>query len=191
MSAAAMTRTGPIHELQQELVAEFARDPRGRGVAKLLAAYAAAHDDWRAYALESDGGYTRNLVARTEAFELIVLCWRAGQESPIHCHAGQHCWMAVIDGEFEEVQYDAPADVRPGPLQPVSSRSYGRGKVAYIHDDIALHIVRPKAGGSGCSLHLYSRPIDTCRIYDPRSGAVQTKTMSYHSVHGVVGARWA
>ena len=32
-------------------------------------------------------GYARNLVCRTPSFELLVLCWRPGQESTIHDHA--------------------------------------------------------------------------------------------------------
>ena len=32
--------------------------------------------------------YARNLACRTPFFELLVLCWRPGQESTIHDHGG-------------------------------------------------------------------------------------------------------
>ncbi|MEY2747410.1 MAG: hypothetical protein RL112_2452 [Planctomycetota bacterium] len=174
-----------LDQLVSLLVAEFARDPRGKGVAKLLATYAAAHEDWRAYALFAPDAYTRNLVARHEAFELIVLCWQKDQESPVHNHAGQQCWMAILDGDIEEIQFEEPRDGHHGPLKRTSSRVCARGKVAYIDDDIALHVVRPVPGTAGCSLHLYSRPIETCGVYDADTGVVSQRTMRYHSVRGV------
>lgn len=182
--------TQPLRALEQALIEEFARDARGKGVAKLLAAYSSGgHEDWRAYAHFEADHYTRNLVARHADYELIVLCWRAGQASPIHCHSQQQCWMAILDGQIEEQQYDQPVPGHAGPLTLRAARTYAQGKVAYIDDDIALHLVRPVAGRDGCSLHLYSKPIETCGIYDPATGAVQTRVMRYYSVGGVVQAR--
>jgi cysteine dioxygenase len=177
----------PIDALVDALTAEFARDARGRHAAQLLAEYAAAHDDWRRFAHFSTEFYTRNLVRRCDAFEMIVLCWSPGQTSPIHDHAGQRCWMTILDGSIEEVQYAWPRT--SGRLVESGRREFARGKVAYVDDDIGLHCVRPAAGGPGVSLHLYSRPIDVCRTYDERTGAVLERTMLYHSVAGVPAAR--
>jgi len=180
--------TQHLDQLVSALVAEFARDTRGKAVAKLLASYAAQHDDWRSFALFAPDAYTRNLVARHESFELIVLCWQKDQESPVHNHAGQQCWMAILDGDIEEIQFEEPRAGHAGPLKRTSSRVCARGKVAYIDDDIALHVVRPVPGTMGASLHLYSRPIETCGIYDPDTGKVSQRTMRYHSVRGVLAA---
>lgn len=179
--------TTPIENLVQDLLEEFRADPRGRRAAQRLATYALAHDDWRRFAHFRPDVYTRNLVARNERFEMLVLCWSPGQESPVHDHAGQHCWMGVLDGVVEETQYDFPA--APGPaLRERATRAFERGQVAYIHDDIGLHRVRAGAGGAGVSLHLYSKPIDTCRVFDARTGQVLEKTLLYHSVGGVLSA---
>ena len=172
----------PILRLESALLSEFLRDPRAPRAAKLLAAYAVEHDDWRRYALFDDALYTRNLVARNAEFEMLVLCWSEGQASPIHNHAGQSCWMAVLDGQIEEVLYAVPSAPRPGPLEPLRSRRYAPGEIAYIDDDIALHRVRPAAGSAGVSLHVYSKPIDTCRIYDESTGRVEERRLAYHSV---------
>ena len=40
--------------------------------------------------------YTRNLVAATDDFDLILLCWNPGRQSPIHDHSGSHCHMKVV-----------------------------------------------------------------------------------------------
>ena len=171
-----------MQQLVTDLLAEFERDPRGRKAAQRLAQYGASAVDWKRYAHFDPGVYTRNLVARNEHFEMLVLCWSAGQQSPIHDHSGQHCWMAILDGLVEETQYRLPT--QPGALIEGASKTFERGQVAYIHDDIGLHRVRPAGGANAVSLHLYSRPIDVCKVFDPATGRVLEKTLLYHSVDG-------
>ncbi|MCY2960870.1 MAG: cysteine dioxygenase family protein [Planctomycetota bacterium] len=171
----------PIAALQRALSAEFDRDARGPRVAAILAEYTRLHDDWRAFAHFAPDRYTRNLVGRTAAYELLVLCWDAGQSSPIHDHAGQNCWMGVLEGRIEEVQYELPPRGFVGPLRRLGARVYEPGKVAYISDDIALHLVRPAHGRRGVSLHLYAQPIATCHVYDEATGLVLPRELTYHT----------
>lgn len=171
----------PIAALQRALTAEFERDARGPRAAAILAEYAQRHDDWRAFAHFAPNQYTRNLVGRTAQYELLVLCWEAGQASPIHDHAGQNCWMAVLEGRIEELQYEFPSAGSAGPLVPGCARTFEKGKVAYIHDDIALHLVRPADGRRGISMHLYARPIETCHAYDAATGRVLPRVLTYHT----------
>ena len=102
-----------IERLQQELHEELERDPRGRQVARLLSRYAAGSEDWRRFALFSPEAYARNLVCSNELYAIMVVCWGEAQVSPIHNHAGQQCWMAVLEGDVE-------------PLNARSSRSTTR-----------------------------------------------------------------
>ncbi|MBL8862285.1 MAG: cysteine dioxygenase family protein [Planctomycetes bacterium] len=171
----------PIVALQRALAGEFERDPRGPRAAAILGAYARQHVDWRGFAHFAPGCYTRNLVARTEHYELLVLCWQPGVESPIHDHAGQHCWMAVLEGRIEEVHYAWPEPDARGAMRARGSRVFEAGQVAYIDDGIALHLVRPADGRLGVSLHLYARPIERCLAYDAATGAVLPRQLTYHS----------
>jgi cysteine dioxygenase len=168
--------------LVEQLDRELARDPRGGQVAALLEGYAGVAADWRPYALFDPRTYARNLVRASEVYELLVICWQAGQASPIHDHQGQRCWMAVLEGTIEETLYREPAG--RGPLIRGPVRCYGRGSVAFITDDMGLHEIRP-VGGPAVSLHLYSRPIRECRIFDRDSGEVTERALVYHSVAGV------
>jgi hypothetical protein len=36
--------------------------------------------------------YTRNLIDKTELYELIAICWEVGQSSSVHNHRDQNCW---------------------------------------------------------------------------------------------------
>lgn len=83
-------------------VRRVATTPQMRpAVLELMTSFATHHqraagDDaaWRPFALFGADHYVRNCVLRTEAFELLVLCWAPGQESRIHDHATSS-WCAL------------------------------------------------------------------------------------------------
>lgn len=161
---------------------ERARTSGGAEVAALLRAYASCEKSWRGYANFREDTYSRNLIWRCGDFELLLLCWNANQCSPIHDHAGQHCWMAVLEGHLEEVHFSGSKGEEP--VQEGRVMAYPAGKVAYIHDDIALHLIRPAGGRRAVSLHLYSNPIDACRIFCPETGEPSSIRVGYHTVRG-------
>lgn len=176
---------GAIEQLTEDLTQEFARDPKGAGVVALLEAYCKSEDDWKRFAHFAPEGYTRNLVTRTDGFDLIVLCWDKGQESPIHNHEAQRCWMGVLEGLLDETHCYERAE---GPPERREPKTYAKGQVAFIMDDIALHIIGAAGDAPGVSLHLYAQPYDECNIYCPETGKVSRKQLSFHSRGGVVGA---
>ncbi len=90
--------------------------------------------------------------------------------------------MAVLEGEMEEVHYRTPTGA--GALQEGAVRRFARGQVAYIADEIALHLVRPASERRAVTLHLYSSPIDSCRIYDVMTGQSSRLDAGYYSVRG-------
>jgi len=176
-----------VRELTTVLGPGSKRDLAGRGkrVVELLRAYAERGECWRGWTHFIPERYSRNLVHRCDGFELLLLCWGVGHASPIHDHAGQQCFMAILDGEFEEVHYDEPRDAASAPMASGRVRRFTAGGVAYIHDDIALHLIRPVPGTRGVTLHLYADAIDTCRVFDPASGHATPVEVGYHSVRGV------
>ncbi len=190
-----MTRK-PIDELLSELDRTLADERRTAQVTAALERYAASSaDDWRTFAHFEADYYARNLVRQSDLFELIVLCWGAGQRSPIHDHQGQRCWMAVLDGEVNETLFKvrAPSEApyssvpasAPVPV-PGPARSFRRGSVAFIVDEMGWHRIEPAGGRPAVTMHLYSRPIRTCSIYDEARDEVVTRKLRYHSIGGVV-----
>lgn len=170
----------PIEDLAQRISAALRADPKGVEVPELLKAYARRHDDWERCASFSSGLYTRHLMAGCQLFELLLLCWAPDQRSPIHDHQGQRCWMAVLEGEVLETHFRQPPD--GGPLVRGLERAFPAGGVAFISDDIALHEIRPARDRPCATLHLYSRPIPECRVFDEATGAVRRRRLAYDSV---------
>jgi cysteine dioxygenase len=119
----------------------------------------------------SDDHYTRNLILKTDLFELLAICWEIGQKSPIHNHRDQNCWMAIPYGKlqvhnFALIQKEASTgfcELRSsGQLQidPENPTEVDPGEP--IHQVLNL----PSFASKAVSLHIYSRPFDSCEVYD-------------------------
>src|SRR5438128_7627435 len=73
----------------------------GAALAELLAhveALAIDGDDVAKFIRFSDRQYMRNLVRAGPWYHVWVLCWKNGQRSPIHDHAGSCCAVRVLRG---------------------------------------------------------------------------------------------
>jgi cysteine dioxygenase len=173
-----------LDTLVAALEACFAADPRGSEAASLLERYAAECNDWQEYTFFEDSHYTRNLIARNQQFELMLLCWSRGQVSPIHNHEGQNCWAAVVDGPLEETRYKA-APPGQAPPRVGDVMRCEQGDVSFIRDDIALHVVGAGQEKPAVTLHLYAKPYDACNVYCQETGQVTRKRLTYDSVRGV------
>lgn len=158
---------------------------RRREVTRDLGDYARSEADWKELVNFRSDHYTRNLVHRDKSFELLVLCWGPGQESPIHNHEGQDCWMAILDGDIEEVRFSMPAAGHTGPLDPLGSNVFRTGEVGFIQDQMGLHLVRTASPRhAGVSLHLYAAPYDECNVYCPETGKITRKRLVNDTVRG-------
>jgi len=191
----------PLFELEEQLTAVF-NDPSlepaelSDRIKSLVGQYTQTQKDWERYCFFSDLHYTRNLVCTSEKFELIILCWKSGQASRIHNHAGSNCWMGVLQGPMVESLYHKVQDghvicERESPSQPgdcpnlqlTAVNEYQKGQVAYIHDGIGLHRV---ASGplDGVTLHCYAPPISVATLFDTETNTVVQRTPGFYSIGG-------
>ncbi len=143
------------------------------------------------FALRREGRYTRTLVYRDEDLEVLVLGWGRDARTPIHGHDGQECFLTTITGELEVADYRLIAGgqepgyalvERVGPR-----RTLLPGAMDHRGPEAELHSVRTGArSGYAISLHVYSRPIDTCLVYDPRRSSCDLRKLHYDRVMRLV-----
>lgn len=133
--------------------------------------------------------YTRNLVFRNELFEVIVLCWNVGQSTPVHDHAGQRCWMLVEEGRLEitDVAWNRGRAPRMLGAEVVGRRGGG------VHVDrcACVHQIANRCawGEPAVSVHVYSRPVTSCYLYDLASGTRERIDLAFDTVGPLVDAR--
>lgn len=113
-------------------------------------------------------GYRRNTIARGEWFELLALCWRSGDCTPIHDHEGSSCAFKVIEGQGTEIGYEPTAC---GMVCPTGRRLLEPGTVCAREDDDIHQVANMQAKGVDLiTLHIYSPPIKQMGTYDFASG---------------------
>ena len=144
------------------------------------------------YAFFERDHYTRNLIFKNDLFEVMALCWEPGQISRMHNHRDQQCWMVMADGRLENVNYrisERDAEAGTCRVQPSTSLLITREQPMTVDEDEPVHQVTNcmHANQRALSVHIYSKPFDTCEIYTPQAdgrwsyGDVQ---LSYWSEHG-------
>jgi cysteine dioxygenase len=177
-------------------------DFTGNRVASILADKPIRSSSLQNYLTFRDDKYARNLVFRCEEFEMMVLCWRPGQITPIHNHAGQCGWVRVLRGRIEETDYAPPEWMRGGLIPAgkieIDDDGIGHGialteqKTKVIEAGNAVSAVDRsrsihRLGNPGrhadaeraITLHVYARPHDSCLNFDLDAGTCRQVAMKF------------
>jgi cysteine dioxygenase len=133
--------------------------------------------------------YTRNLIDRTSLYELMAICWEVGQASSVHNHRDQNCWMAVPMGRLLVENYHlVNQDLQAGrsQLQPTNTVEMNLSEPCAVDPADPVHrVVNPREFNQrAVSLHVYSRPFDTCVVYSPEQGTCGEIKLHFNTEYG-------
>ncbi len=128
-------------------------------VERLLAQADVRREDMVEACKFSSQRYARNELAKSPWYQLLVICWRAGQASPIHDHSGSACGVRVVDGIATETQFEETQN-GSGIVRPVTSKQYDRGSVCVTSDDDIHVITNDDPKQDLITLHVYSPPLN-------------------------------
>lgn len=149
--------------------------------------------------------YTRNLIYRDDYFEVMTICWQPGQKTAVHTHNGQLCWMIPQYGNLGVVDYkwlgcDHPENQNVVGLDCLAGSDHTNleivrkveaftggpiltaDKLQTIHSLYNLSDARERA----VSIHIYSRPIDSCVAFDMEKNRCYRRQLAYFSKYGEV-----
>jgi cysteine dioxygenase len=147
--------------------------------------------------------YTRNLIYSDELFEVMALCWSPGQRTVIHTHNGQLGWMSVEQGALAVVNYKylscnaadnqnvVGMDCLAGATELDLERRevqecFPGGAVNTVDKVQTIHQVVMQGKEPAISLHIYSRPIDSCVAFDIEKRRCYRRQLSFYSKYGKV-----
>ena len=168
-----------LTELTSFLTSLSAEDFQGNGVDDYLNKSDFDLRDFFSFAYFCQNHYARNLIVKTDRFELLLLTWMPGQRTPIHDHAGSRCWVAIHSGQLCIKSYQ-PIVSDEAPLVAIgSATTHFAGEVNYVDDGIAVHSITNNAQDPAVSLHLYAPPVARCRAYDEAARKFRTVQLSY------------
>lgn len=133
--------------------------------------------------------YTRNLIDRTPLYELMAICWEIGQVSSVHNHRDQNCWMAVPIGRLiVENSHLVHQDLQSGlsKLEPLNTVEMNPSHPCAVDPTDPVHrVLNPREFNQrAVSLHVYSRPFDTCVVYSPEQGTCGEIQLHFNTEFG-------
>lgn len=142
---------------------------------RLLSEQPLTREDLEEYCQFGGQTYQRNLISKSDWYEMLCICWRPGHHSYIHDHHGSSCCFKVIEGYATEVICKTTGAKRGDQnlVLPVCVNEYPVGTVCasasfHIHEVINQSVI----GEDLITLHIYSPPL-AMRTYGYDEGATE------------------
>ena len=137
-------------------------------------------EEARPHALFSERRYARNLIYKDREFEIMIMCWNAGQRSSIHDHAGSLGGLKILEGELTESLFERAAN---GMIKSLISVDYAIDETRVEETSLIHQISNLQAGnGTAVSLHIYIPPLIRMNIYSLEDPAVRNILPQYFSL---------
>ena len=118
--------------------------------------------DLTSFAHFGENCYRRNPICDSDLYELVCICWKNGQRSPIHDHAQSTCGVRVVQGVVTETVFEkSPC----GLLKATGSSDLSAGEVCCSQDEQVHQISNLQMEGELMTLHIYSPPLCAMKTY--------------------------
>ena len=129
----------------------------------------------------STATYARNLVCRTPFFELLVLCWRPGQESTIHDHAGALNAIRVFSGELTSRTFRRTrgSASKAGPVTQADEERVPAGARMVGLDRDGIHQLANTSADDLVTVHVYAPALMELNVYSTTSAVVERRRLRY------------
>jgi len=127
--------------------------------------------DYESYRFFSEPKYARNLIVRSEHAEMLLLCWKQGQRTPIHDHGGSIGVVLVCEGMVTETMFERAPE---GHVRPYNTYRRGPGVVTGADvPDIHQLLNLEQDGRELVTLHCYAPPLSVLNTYSQHSSRVK------------------
>lgn len=166
-------------ETIQQLVETLKNKPSDSGYLNIIKSINIPQQEFERFYTWNDEHYTRNCLIKTADFELLLICWEKGQQSPIHDFDSHEAWIHTIHGQLKEERFRITKNV----LEKVSSVLLGTSEFSYMSDPIDIHRYTNSYESRTVSLNLYAKPIKKWKEYNEKTEESIEKTTSYDIIY--------
>ena len=121
-----------------------------------------------------EGNYWRHRVFRNDAVEMLIICWRPGQKTPIHDHNGSHGVVRVYQGLMWETIfcYEEERGLCYNTGRECPTGTVTGADVPDIHQ-----LGNPEVSGQDLiTVHIYAPPLGVLNTYKVGSSQVELYT---------------
>ncbi|MFT6167720.1 MAG: cysteine dioxygenase [Vicingaceae bacterium] len=130
------------------------------------------------YSWKKDG-YSRNCLIKTNDFELLLICYEKGQETPIHDFDSNQAWIHTLQGSLIEERFRVSENGNK--LEQLSSMTISPNDYSFM-SKVGIHRYKNVYEARTVSLNLYCKPIEHWTEYDNNAKAKEVK-VGYDAVY--------
>ena len=141
---------------------------------ELIARATITSDELKPYLGFKTGNYSRHLVMKNEFVEMLVLCWKPGQRTPIHDHNGAHGAVFVHEGILWETMfgYDPVTGLSYKSHRELRAGGLTGSELPDIHQ-----LGNPDVSGRDLiTIHIYAPPLGVLKTYKLGSSTIDLYT---------------
>jgi cysteine dioxygenase len=141
---------------------------------ELIESTTISSDELRPYLGFKTGNYSRHRVMKNEFIEMLVLCWKPGQRTPIHDHNGSHGAVFIHEGIMWETIFDYD------PVTGLGYRAHRELRDGGLTGSEAPDIHQlgnPDVSGTDLiTIHIYAPPLGVLKTYKLGSSTIDLYT---------------
>jgi cysteine dioxygenase len=156
----------------EELIAKLNEVQEESGYFEVLHSMDINIREWDNYITWSEEKYARNCIAKTEDYELLILCWEKKQSTPIQDYNHASTWVHPISGCIREERYMLS---NKSGLLKISSVSLDPDSFSFMKHT-GIHKFTNTHESRSMALVLYTKPITERKIYECTDGMCKTWT---------------
>lgn len=106
--------------------------------------------------------YSRTLLSQTDKLEVLLMCWAPGMASAPHDHGESYGSVKVLQGQLSNSFWQLKNNI----LSCLKPSSHCAGDVLSVKSG-QIHAMANLSESASYSLHLYVKPIEAMKVYDP------------------------
>ena len=131
-------------------------------------------DEVQSYLGFKTGNYSRHRVMKNQFVEMLVLCWKPGQRTPIHDHNGSHGAVFVQQGILWETTFNYHPETG---LDYKSHRELRAGGLTGSEVPDIHQLGNPDVSGRDLvTIHIYAPPLGVLKTYKLGSATIDLYT---------------
>ena len=114
--------------------------------------------DYKKYIILNEFKYNRERIYIDDEIEVFIITWNKNQETKIHNHAKNGCFLKILEGSLVENVFNFDN------LNKSGTKILRKGDISYMDDSIGLHSIK-NLDDISVSIHIYSPPNHLIKFY--------------------------
>lgn len=162
-----------------ELIKVLGKNSKDASYLEILQSIDIPKREFEKYYTWKRDAYARNCLIKTANFELLLLCFEKGQETPIHDFDSKQAWVYTIQGKLKEERFRVVNN--GGKLEQISATTLVRDDFSFM-SQVGIHRYKNSDKSRSVSLNFYCEPIEYWKQYDKKAKATQVK-VGYDAIY--------